>query len=136
MHFYQLKSQSSLCPNKLLTAFYSFIRYGPMSLGLYNKKLCSLLELHHQIKIVLIRLTALAFTILQYLSIITQMISCTCCNWDLLQPLKEKAMPKLCLCKPGRHHERKTTKKKKRHLHTYPTISTICIKISLRCNSQ
>lgn len=38
MHFYQLKTQSSLHPNKPLTAFYSFIRYSPMSLGLYTQK--------------------------------------------------------------------------------------------------
>lgn len=45
MPFYQLKTQTSLHPNKPLTAFYSFVRYGPISLGLFTQKVCSLLEL-------------------------------------------------------------------------------------------
>lgn len=77
-----------------------------------HRKLCSLLELHHQIKILLIRFTALAFIILQYFSIIAEMLSCMCCNRDLLQPPKGRAMPKLCFCKQGRDHERKATKKR------------------------
>lgn len=41
------------------------------------------------------------------------MLSCTSCNRDLLQLLKGRATPKLCLCKQERDYERKTTKKKK-----------------------
>lgn len=112
MHFYQLKTQSSLHPNKPLTAFYSFIRYGPMSLGLYTQKNFAPSWSYTTVQIPLIRFTALAFIILQYFSIITQMLSCTCCNRDLLQSLKVKAEPKLCLCKQGRDHDWKTTKKR------------------------
>ena len=127
-------SKCSLYPKKSLIAFYNSRRYRPTNL--YTYKHCYLLELHHQIQILLIGFTALTFILLHYSSTVTQMLCCTYSDRDLLQLLKEKAQPKLPSCKQIRDHERKTNHKKNRHLHTYPVISRIRIKLSLRCNSQ
>lgn len=87
-------------------------------MSLYTYKLCFLLELCHPIQIFLIRFTALAFILLLYFSIVTQMLSCTCSDRDLLQSLKGKAQPKWCLCKQVRDHGRKTNHKKRTHICT------------------
>lgn len=77
---------------------------------LYTYELYSVLELHHQIQVLLIRFSALALILSHYFSVVTETLGCIYSDRNLLQSLKGKAQPKWHSCKQVRDYESKTNK--------------------------